>query len=613
MYIVRNFTRVAPIHCFHPSASFKSNMSTSGALYSSASLKAANAQPYSAMDGKLDPMLLQALRDMSFDFMTPVQSQVLAGLPSLKSDCLVQAKTGTGKTTAFLLPAIQNTIIDAPRKGQVAVLILSPTRELALQIAAEASRLVSRLKTPLQVHTAFGGTAKASNLSRFRNGDPKILVATPGRLNDYLSELDVRAKFDEMKTLVLDEADRMLDAGFLPDILKVLRALPSKVNGQWQGMCFSATLPPKIQQVLSNVLKKDHVSISTIDASEPPTLEKVPQYSVVIPKIDDTFPALFSLIKEEIHATMGDSKIIVFGTTANLVALYAQVFEAQTHLKVYELQSRLSQPARTKATDAFKVATSGLMFATDVIGRGMDFPDVTLVLQVGLPADADSYTHRVGRTARAGKDGRAVLLLTQAESFFLKVNHQFPINPYPASDKILNDTISRSQIFNVLKSVDPKSKQKAYSAYLGFMKGFLNKMQMNATQLVSMANAFAMEGMQCDEVPGMEKKTIGKMGLKGVSGIRYEAPSQEGQPPMKRAGPAQDHMADRDGPSRRLRHQGLPEPMNAFANSNGSGKLGGREVREGGAPGRPEHSMRGGRGTRRGGGPQQQRRERNQA
>ncbi|KAL9069238.1 MAG: hypothetical protein Q9161_005645 [Pseudevernia consocians] len=583
-------------------------MSTSGALYSSATLKAANAQPYSVMEGKLDPMLLQALRDMSFDFMTPVQSQVLTGLPSLKSDCLVQAKTGTGKTIAFLLPAIQNTIFEAPRKGQVAILILSPTRELALQIAAEASRLVSRLRTPLQIHTAFGGTAKATNLSKFRNGDPKILVATPGRLNDYLSESDVRSKFNGMKTLVLDEADRMLDAGFLPDILKVLRALPSKNNGQWQGMCFSATLPPKIQQVLSNVLKKDHVSISTIDASESPTLQKVPQYSVVIPMVDGTFPALLSIIKEEIKATEGDSKIIVFGTTANLVALYAQVFEAQTHLKVYELQSRLSQPARTKATDAFKAAKSGLMFATDVIGRGMDFPDVTLVLQVGLPADANSYTHRVGRTARAGKDGRAVLLLTQAESFFLKVNRQFPINAYPASDKILNDSSSRSQIFNVLQSIHPKSKQKAYSAYLGFMKVFLSKMQIDATELVRMANIFAMEGMRCSEVPEMEKKTIGKMGLKGVSGIRYAAPSQDGQPSMKRGPPIQDHAADRDGPSGRLEYQGVPEPMDTFANSNGFGSRGG------GTSGRGDHSTRGGRGMRtggRGGGPKQQRRERN--
>ena len=167
---------------------------------------------------------------------------------------LVQAKTGTGKTTAFLLPAIQNAIIEAPSKGQVAILILSPTRELALQIAAEASRLVSRLRKPLQVHTAFGGTAKATTLTKFMNGDPKILVATPGRLNDYLNESDVRARFGGIKTLVLDEADRMLDAGFLPDILKVLRALPSKMNGQWQGMCFSATLPPKIRTYIPEMI-----------------------------------------------------------------------------------------------------------------------------------------------------------------------------------------------------------------------------------------------------------------------------------------------------------------------------------------------------------------------
>ena len=180
----------------------------------------------------------------------------------------MQAKTGTGKTTAFLLPAIQNTIVEAPHKGQVAILILSPTRELALQIAAEATQLVTRLRTPLEVHTAFGGTAKTSALNKFKNGDPKILVATPGRLNDYLSEQNVRDRFGGMKTLVLDEADRMLDAGFLPDILKILSALPSKMKGQWQGMCFSATLPPQIEQVLSNVLRNGYVSISTYVFSE---------------------------------------------------------------------------------------------------------------------------------------------------------------------------------------------------------------------------------------------------------------------------------------------------------------------------------------------------------
>ena len=163
-----------------------------------------------------------------------------------------------------------------------------------------------------------------------------------------------------------------------------------------------------------------------------------------------------------------------------------------------------------------------------VVGRGMDFPDVTTVLQVGLPADADAYTHRVGRTARAGKDGRAVILLTQAESFFLRVNRQFPINPYTGSDRILHDETSRKQIFYVLQSTDPMKKQKAYSAYLGFMKGFLKHMKMSTTGLVNLANDFAVKGLRCSEVPEMDKKVIGKMGLKGVPGIRFAKPSLGG-------------------------------------------------------------------------------------
>ena len=155
--------------------------------------------------------------------------------------------------------------------------------------------------------------------------------------------------------------------GFLPDILKVLQALPPKYgpSGQWQGMCFSATIPPKMRQVFSHVLSNDHITVSTIDAAEPPTLAKVPQYSIVIPGIDQTFTALYSVLREEIKDTDGEPKIIVFGTTANLVALYAKVFKNQLGLPVYELHSRLSQPARTRTTGDFKNAKRGVMFASD--------------------------------------------------------------------------------------------------------------------------------------------------------------------------------------------------------------------------------------------------------
>lgn len=144
-----------------------------------------------------------------------------------------------------------------------------------------------------------------------------------------------------------------------------------------------------------------------------------------------------------------------------------------------------------------------------VIGRGMDFPDVSLVVQAGLPSTSDAYTHRVGRTARAGKTGRAVIIVTEAESFYLKVNPQFPITPHPASEQIANDGTSAPVVEQAMQSVEEKTKQRAYSAYLGFMKPFENRMRIKSAELVQIANQFAMRGMGCPEPPGMDKKTIG--------------------------------------------------------------------------------------------------------
>ncbi|KAL8758445.1 MAG: hypothetical protein Q9184_003920, partial [Pyrenodesmia sp. 2 TL-2023] len=284
---------------------------------------------------------------------------------------------------------------------------------------------------------------------------------------------------------------------------------------------------------------------------------------------------------EEIKATVGEPKIIVFGTTARIVALFTELFHGQLGLDVYQLHSRLTQPARTRTTEAFKTAKKGILFASDVIGRGMDFPNVSLVVQVGLPSDADAYTHRVGRTARAGKDGRAVLLLTEAESFYLKVNPQFPIKPYPATAKILELANSPNlPITAALRRVDPATKDKAYSAYLGFMKVYMKKLNLDPAGLVQMANEFALEGMLCHEVPKLEKRTVGKMGLKGAPGLSYVDNAQQPQASGRGGGgpnysmpqereyrgpepqggngnkrPAPSAVSQDKGPSRRLRHQ----------------------------------------------------------
>lgn len=480
-------------------------------------------KPYSSMAGKLDPRLLQALKVMKFDFMSPVQDRVLTELPNFQSDCLVQAKTGTGKTVAFLLPTLHSLLNSPspPPRGQVAILIISPTRELALQIAKECDQLTSQLAQPLECHTAFGGTSRASSLSRFMKGSPSVLVATPGRLKDYLSEAPVARKLQNIRALILDEADTMLESGFLADVRAILKILPQKSNG-WQGMCFSATVPDRVKDVIDCVLGRNYTSISTVEKNEAPTHERVPQYHVLIPSVADTFTALLSLLT---HEKNNGSKIIVFGVTANMVALFAKVFaQGLIKLNIYELHSRLSQNIRTRTTAEFKDAPNGIMFASDVIGRGMDFPNVDLVIQVGLPSKADQYVHRVGRTARAGNGGRAIILLTTQESFFIASNRQLPIQPHPQTTEIVNGAATyKPTVEQAMYRIDESTKQRAYSSYIGFFagSGLLRPLRLDKAGLVTLANEMAMAGMCCPEPPPMEKRVVGKMGLKGVPGFNY--------------------------------------------------------------------------------------------
>jgi ATP-dependent RNA helicase MSS116, mitochondrial len=453
--------------------------------------------------------------------MSPVQQKVLAELPSLSSDCLVQAKTGTGKTAAFLLPAIQNLLKgNRPARGKVGILVICPTRELALQIAKECDGITSCLppNMKMECHTAFGGTSRASNLNRFLTGNPTILVATPGRLGDILQEKDVRSKFDSLKTVVLDEADRMLDQGFAPDIYKILKVLPPKSDG-WQGMCFSATLPANVKDVVQCVLFPGYTMLSTVDANEAPTVDRVPQFSVLVQTANQTFAALLALIEAEYKQSPDDFKAIVFGTTANGVGLMYDVYKAALpEFKLFELHSRLSQPARTRTTNDFKNAKSGILFASDVVGRGMDFPNVGLVIQLGLPSSTEQYIHRVGRTARAGKEGRAVTILFDNEAFFVKVNPTLPIKPYP-TPLMANLDFYQERIDQAFTVVDEESKAKAYQAFIGYNKTYLKKLKLDPRGLVQLANQYAV-AMGCPEPPLIEKKTIAKMGLKGVPGLR---------------------------------------------------------------------------------------------
>lgn len=313
----------------------------------------------------------------------------------------------------------------------------------------------------------------------------------------------------------------MLETGFLADIKRILQLIPPKSTG-WQGMCFSATVPPKVRDVVSVVLRQGYSDISTIDKNEAPTHERVPQFHVLMPGVVDTFTTLAALLNEEAKASR---KIIVFGVTANMVALFATVFaQGLTPLKVFEIHSRLSQNVRTRTTAEFKDAAAGIMFASDVIGRGMDFPNVDLVVQVGLPSNAEQYVHRVGRTARAGNDGRAVILLTQSEAFFMPSNRHLPIQAHPHTTQISQAALACAPaVTQAMYKVDETTKQRAYSSYIGFLagSGLMRPLRLDKPGLVQLANDMAVNGMACPEPPPMDKKVVGKMGLKGVPGFNY--------------------------------------------------------------------------------------------
>jgi len=499
---------------------------------------------YAEMAGRIQPQLLKGLEQMGYTHMTPVQQEVLQ-LPSFSKDCLVQAKTGTGKTIAFLLPALNNLLTGRNVQwNKVNILILAPTRELAQQIADECDKLTSQCQPAIECHLATGGSNRKASLNKFLSGKPTILVATPGRMNDYLTEAGPRQKLDAVRCVVLDEADRMLDAGFLPDLMRILAQLPPKKEANWQGMCFSATMPPEINKVLHNVLTPDHARLSTLSANDAPTVDAIPQSLIAVPGIEAVFPMLHKLLSCE-RIDNPSLKAIIFCSTARQAGLLYQIFgytggAGPGKLPCYQMHSRLSQTQRNRTVEEFKAATSGLLFASDVVGRGMDFPDIGLVVQIGLPLDKEQYVHRVGRTGRAGKKGRAIMILIPDEMNFYRRNREFPIKQikfdHPKAEAIPSEEI----IAKALANVPDQTKSQAYIAFLGFTKTLKRVHGLDAPAVVQLANRFATLAMGMDEPPPVEASTVGKMGLKGVPGLiiygKDGVPRSENKRPNPRMG-----------------------------------------------------------------------------
>ncbi|KAI0973632.1 ATP-dependent RNA helicase MSS116 [Xylaria arbuscula] len=459
-------------------------------------------------------LLLTIAEDLKFEHMTPVQAATLR--PILEgSDILAQAKTGTGKTVAFLLPALQNLVSRNIRPGSaVSLLVITPTRELALQIATEAEALLQRLPQ-YKVCTAIGGTKKDVEERRILRGCD-ILIGTPGRLYDHLGgdESPVVEKLQQLDTLVLDEADRLLDMGFLASLKQIVGCLPNKAVKPRQGMLFSATVPEYVQKVSGLVLSKEYKYISTIQQGEVSTHERVPQQLITVPDFSDVAAALLGALRQEQREVGAETfKAIVFAPTAAQVNFYTEVLQQFPDMpSILSLHSRMTQSKRTNVTEQYRQARSGIMIATDVIARGMDFPAVTNVFQVGIPSDKESYVHRLGRTARAGAEGRGTFIISAHEAWFPKWELKgIAFNEHPA------DLTAEDEIKKI--TVQMESQGRTYQAWLGFYKSYLKRMGWDNVRLVAEANKFAVEGLGAAEVPSLEKSTVGKMGLRGVKGL----------------------------------------------------------------------------------------------
>ncbi|KAJ3153672.1 hypothetical protein HDU86_005171 [Geranomyces michiganensis] len=480
-------------------------------------LDAGNDAPRVRFDSLLSSGLVSAetLRGVVHEYMSPVQAATMHDI-LLGNDCLAQAKTGTGKTLAFLVPSIELLRKNGFARG-VNILIISPTRELAFQIGEQAKELVRFDQGQIGVQMIVGGTNMNQDKRKLRSEACHILVATPGRLLDHLQNGDLKPMCAGLKALILDEADRLLEQGFRQDIERILTYLPNKDLRPRQTLLFSATMPPGVKQIATLALNRNFKFISTISESDAATHTHVDQHVIEAP-LSRSISTTFSLIAA-LHAA-GKSKIIVFLPTARATQLYFETYSQMnspnsSRLPCYELHSRKSQSVRTKTSERFRDATQAVLFSSDVSARGMDFPDVAAVVQTGLPQNAEQYVHRLGRTARAGKQGEGYLILMPNEKFFVRKLKGMELQELAAP----HDVEATQQLVNhALAQVSPQTKQQTYAAWMGYYKGFLRDLGWTSRDLVAAANQMAFD-FGCTAVPPMLAKTVGKMGLRGTPGL----------------------------------------------------------------------------------------------
>lgn len=348
--------------------------------------------------------LLRVIKQAGYTEATPIQSETIPHILDGR-DIVGCAQTGTGKTAAFVVPIVQ--MLDAnPAKGFIRVLVLAPTRELAAQINEEFDRFsqFSRLRHAV----IFGGVGQQPQVDAIRRG-VEILVATPGRLLDLMNQKIIR--LNRVEVFVLDEADRMLDMGFIHDVKRIIRTLPQKR----QTLLFSATMPQAIQDLSRNILIKP---VKVEVNPQATTVDKIAQ-SIFFVEGNEKRKLLKHILEDS-----ASERVLVFTRTKHRANNLAKQL-SRARIPAEAIHGNKSQKARTRALANFKSGRTSILVATDIAARGLDIDAVTHVINFDLPNIPESYVHRIGRTARAGASGIAYSFCDIDERAYLKDIEKF--------------------------------------------------------------------------------------------------------------------------------------------------------------------------------------------
>ncbi|GEM75111.1 DEAD/DEAH box helicase [Vibrio sagamiensis] len=412
----------------------------------------------------LNDSILSALDGMGFVSPTPIQA---AAIPHLLkgSDALGKAQTGTGKTAAFSLPLLNKIKLDQ-RKPQA--IVLAPTRELAIQVAAEMKNLGKNIKG-LKVLEIYGGASIVDQMRALKSG-AHVVVGTPGRVQDLINR--ERLHLDEVHTFVLDEADEMLNMGFVDDVTEIMEHAPASA----QRVLFSATMPPMLKNIVERFLR-DPVMVDV--AGKNHTVDKVQQQFWVVKGVEKDEAMSRLLETEETDAS------IVFVRTRQDTERLADWLSARG-FKASALHGDIPQSLRERTVDHIKQGVIDILVATDVVARGLDVPRITHVFNYDIPFDVESYIHRIGRTGRAGRKGKAILLVRTNQIRMLRTIERVTKSSMEEIQLPLRDKVAEARLNKLAEELESEKEHKSLDKFAELVEKLQTTLDIEPVTLAAM-------------------------------------------------------------------------------------------------------------------------------